>query len=391
MNSIRKFIFLILFVGLPRINFGCTIFTSSSENAVFAGNNEDMCTANTLIHLIPSSEENYGRILWGFKGDENYQGGMNQYGLFFDGAGTPPVEMTDWNMPEFENRYIFEVVLEKCKTVQEAIDFVSQYSLPYLKFCHVLVADASGDAVIFEWGNNKLNCLRKGSKNFLIATNFNISESGDPAKECQRYSTVHRMLNQVEPSVELFRNILSLTHVEGKFPTVYSNVCDLKSQKVYLYNFHNYSFCKEIDLNEELLKGDRQIMIRSFFPVSTSELMFRMMNDCIDDFENVPTSKITFKINLEKPFEQEILYIKGSAKELGDWDEPGIELDGINNSTFEKTISFKEGKMFDFSISTQNDRYLLFDSNNKLIRETTFEVKADTTVNLIISDWKLKE
>jgi len=357
MNTIKKLTFLILIYGVPGLIFGCTIFTSSSENDVFAGNNEDMCTTNTLIHLIPSSEENYGRILWGFIGDENYQGGMNQYGLFFDGAGTPPVEMTGWDMPKFENRYIFEAVLEKCKTVQEAINFISQYSLPYLKFCHVLVADASGDAVIFEWGNNKLNFIRKGDKNFLIATNFNITESDNPEKECQRYSTVQSMLNQAEPTIELYRNILSLTHVEGKFPTVYSNVCDLKNQKVYLYNFHNYSFCKEIDLNEELLKGEKQFMMRSLFPESTSELMFRMMNDCIDDFENVPTSLITFKINLKKPFEEEKLFINGSAKELGDWDEPGIELERINNNTFEKTIPFKEGKMFDFSISALNDKY----------------------------------
>ncbi len=391
MNTIQKLTVLVLFVGAPELIFGCTIFTSSSENIVLAGNNEDMCTTNTLIHLIPSSDENYGRILWGFKGDENYQGGMNQYGLFFDGAGTPPVEMTGWNKPEFGNRYIFEAVLEKCKTVQEAIDFVSQYSLPYLEFCHVLVADASGDAVIFEWGNNKLNYLRKSDKNFLIATNFNITESANPGKECHRYSTVQNMLNQSEPSVELFRKILSLTHAEGKYPTVYSNVCDLKNQKIYLYNFHNYSFCKEIDLNEELSKGEKQYMIRSFFPESTSELMFRMMNDCIDNFENVPLKQITFKVNFKKPFTEERLFIQGNAKELGEWDNPGVELEKINNLIFEKTILFKEGKLFNFSISTLNNKYELLDSRMFPIEETTVKVKTDTTVKVYINDWRQKQ
>jgi hypothetical protein len=349
-----------------------------------------MCTTNTIIQLIPSSENNYGRILWGFKGDENYQGGMNQYGLFFDGAGTPPVKMTEWNMPEFKDGYIFETVLEKCKTVQEAIDFISPYSLPYLKFCHILLADASGDAVIVEWGNNKLNFIRKGDKNFLIATNFNITESKNPEKECQRYSTAQRMLSQSEPTVELFKNILSLTHVEGKYLTVYSTICDLKNKKIYLYNFHNYSFCKEIDLNKELLKGEKQYMIRSFFPVSTSELMFRMMNDCIDNFKNVPTRKVTFKINLNKPLDEDSIFIRGSAKELGDWDEPGIELDRINNNKFEKTISFKEGKMFDFSISGINDDFIFFDHNMEAIRETTMEIKTDTVVSITINDWEKK-
>ena len=206
------------------------------------------------------------------------------------------------------------------KASEEAIKLISQYSFPYLKFCHILIADASGDAAVVEWGNNKLNFIRKGEKNYLTATNFNITETANPADECFRYSTAEKMLKKSEPSVELFKNILSLTHVEGKYPTVYSNVCDLKNQKLYLYNFHNYSYCKEIDLNVELLSGEKQYMIRSFFPVSTAESMFRVMNDCIDNFDNVPTCKVTFKIDLNKPFLNDKLYVKGSAKELGDWD-----------------------------------------------------------------------
>ncbi len=391
MNTIQKLTVLVLFLGASEIILGCTIFTSSSKEAVFAGNNEDMCTTNTLIHLIPSTEDSYGRIFWGFKGDGNYQGGMNQYGLFFDGASTPQVEMTNWNLPEFGERYIFEVVLEKCKTLEEAIEFINQYSLPYLKFCHILIVDASGDAAIIEWGNNKFNILRKGEKNYLVATNFNITESANPANECFRYSTVENMLDNSEPTVELFKNILSLTHVEGKYPTVYSNICDLKNQKVYLYNFHNYSYCKEINLKEELMKGENQYMIRSFFPVSTSEAMFRMMNDCSDNLDNAPTCQITFKIKLKIPFLGEKLFIQGGAKELGDWDKPGIELKKINSQTYEKTISIKEGKMFDFTVSTSNDNYYLFDSSLEQIREKAIEVKNDTTITIIISDWEKKE
>lgn len=391
MKTYLNIILLLSFLSLNNYLFACTIFTSSSNNAVFAGNNEDMCTTNTIFHILPSTQDSYGRILWGFKGDENYQGGMNQYGLFSDGAGTPPVEMNNWDTPEFGDRFIVEVVLEKCKTVDEAINLISQYSFPYLKFCHILIADASGDAAIVEWGNNKLNFIKKGDKNYLVATNFNITETVDPSNECLRYSTAEKMLENSEPSVELFKNILSLTHIEGKYPTVYSNVCDLKNQKVYLYNFHNYSYCKEIDLNAELLSGEKQYMIRSFFPVLTAETMFRMMNDCIDNFDNVPTCEVTFKIEMKKPFLDEKLYVQGSAKELGDWDEPGVELNKIDSQTFEKTISFKEGKMFDFSLSSSNDNYYLFDSNLEQIREQAIEVKNDTVINILVNDWKKKE
>ncbi len=391
MKTYLKQILLLSFLSLNSYLYACTIFTSSSDNAVFAGNNEDMCTTNSLIHIFPSTQASYGRILWGFKGEENYQGGMNEYGLFFDGASTPKVEMAyKWDLPKYNGDYVMQGALEQCKTVEEALLFIKNYKMPYLQYSHILLADATGDAVIVEWGDNKMNFIRKGESNYLVATNFNITETTNPTDECFRYATVEKMLKNNEPTVELFKNALSLTHVEGKYPTVYSNVCDLKNQKLYLYNFHNYSYCKEIDLKKELLSGEKQYMIRSFFPVSTAESMFRMMNDCIDNFDNVPTFEVTFQIKLKIPFVDDKLYVQGSAKELGDWDEPGVELNKIDNQTYEKTISFKEGKMFDFSISSLNNNYHLFDSNLELIREKAIEVKNDTIITILINDWKMK-
>lgn len=119
----QMYLTLILFTCFSIKTFSCTIFTASSNSIVLAGNNEDMCTTNTEIHLIPGSNDKYGRIFWGFIGDENYQGGMNEYGLFFDGAGTQKVNMSKSELPEFEGRYIMETILEKCKTVEEAITF----------------------------------------------------------------------------------------------------------------------------------------------------------------------------------------------------------------------------------------------------------------------------
>lgn len=366
----------------------CTIFTSSSKNAVLAGNNEDMCTTNTMIHILPPSDDKYGRIFWGFKGDGNYQGGMNEHGLFFDGAGTPPVKMSDWNLPEFEGRYIMETVLEKCKTVQEAIDFVKDYSQPYLKFSHILAADASGDAVIFEWGNNRMNFIRKDDENYLIATNFNLTECANPEKQCNRYSAVKKMLSENEPTVDLFENILSVTHAEGKFPTVYSNVCDLKNGKMYLYNFHNFSFRKDFDLQQEFEKGEQKYLVRTFFPETNSELIFRLMNDCIDDFDDLPLHAVTFIVNTPNLPENTALFLQGSAKELGEWDGPGIEMDKKSATAFQKTISFKEGKLFDFALATTENNFAPYDSMNQKIAEQVLEIKSDTVITIPVFDWK---
>ena len=63
-----------LIVSFSIKTLGCTIFTASSDNSVLAGNNEDMCTTNTEIHLYPATVDSYGRIFWGFIGDGNFQG-----------------------------------------------------------------------------------------------------------------------------------------------------------------------------------------------------------------------------------------------------------------------------------------------------------------------------
>ncbi|QGY43445.1 hypothetical protein GM418_07160 [Maribellus comscasis] len=379
---------IILLSGFLHISFGCTIFTASSNSTVLAGNNEDMCTTNTVIHIIPPSDTKFGRIFWGFKGDGNYQGGMNEHGLFFDGASTPAVEMSGWNLPEYQGRYIFETVLEKCKTVEEAIEFVQKYSQPYLKFSHILVADAKGGAVVFEWGNNRMNYIRKGDDNFLIATNFNLTETFHPEKECNRYATAKKMLSENEPSVSLFEEILSLTHAEGKFPTVYSNLCDLKKRKMYLYNFHNFSFRKAFDLQNEFEKGEKKYLVRSFFPQTNAELIFRYMSDCVDNFEDLPSHSITFKVNAKKPFENSKLYLQGNARELGDWDEPGVEMEKQTGSVFQKTISLKEGKLFAYTFATEKGECVLLGLNNQKIGEEVMEVKSDTTIVVDVLDWK---
>ncbi|MCP4180140.1 MAG: linear amide C-N hydrolase [bacterium] len=389
MNKIRIIILTLIYIAFTGLSYGCTIFTSSSENAVFAGNNEDMCTTNTEIHLIPAKDGKYGRIFWGFIGDENYQGGMNEYGLFFDGAGTPSIKMPSNKLPVFEGRYIMETVLEQCKTVEEAIAFLKKYSHPSLQYSHNLIADSKGDAVIIEWGNGKLNFIRKCDDNYLIATNFNITESENINSECQRYNIARDILSYEEPSLKTFEKILSLTHQEGKFGTVYSNICDLKNKKVFLYNFHNFTIKKELDLIEELKKGEKKYRIRDLFPVNFSEMFFRMRLDCIGDFDNVATKNIGFVIKSKTKIPECNIAIRGSSAELGKWNKEGVSMVKVTDYTYSKFLKIKEGTLFDFELSIGNNQYKALDNELNKLKEITLEVNSDTTLILNVSEWKL--
>jgi len=372
-------------------SFSCTILTSSSKNAVFAGNNEDMCTTNTLIHIIPPKENKFGRLLWGFVNDENYQGGMNEYGLFFDGAGLSRIKIDKQLLPEYDGAFVMEGVLEYCKTVEDAIAFIKKYSVSFLAYCHILIADSTGDAVIMEWGNGRLNFVRKGDKNYLVATNFNQTESHDIGNECSRYNIASKILSQEQPSLRTFEKVLSHTHQEGNYCTVYSNICDLKSVKMYLYSFHNFSIYKEFDLKEEFKKGERKQLVRSFFPQSFAERNFRMRYDCINSCDEIPYKNVEFNIVTIKPVPLDTIYIRGSAVELGRWNKEGIQLEKVSNELYSKNIQIKEGALFDFELVLNNREFYPINKDGYRIKEIDIEVQTDTTINLTVFDWNILE
>ncbi len=132
-------------------------------------------------------------------------------------------------------------------------------------------------------------------------------------------------------------------------------------------------------------------MVRSFFPENNSELLFRLMNDCIEEFEDLPQHTVTFKINVQQPLNDTRLCIQGSAKELGDWDKPGIEMEKINEKSYEKTISFKEGLLFDFAVTDEKGKFIPLNTEMKQIGEQVVDVKKDTTIVIDVFKWKEKQ
>jgi hypothetical protein len=72
--------------------------------------------------------------------------------------------------------------------------------------------------------------------------------------------------NMTELSVEYFRDICNATHNKYlDYPTVHSYVYDLNQCIMYLYHFHNYDNVIEINLNEELAKGEHVYYLPSLF------------------------------------------------------------------------------------------------------------------------------
>jgi predicted choloylglycine hydrolase len=250
----------------------CTIITMAKNGAVLAGNNEDYTEPRTKIWFIPASKKRYGRVYVGFDSaslPDSFQGGMNEHGLFMDmNAVNPTGWRRDPGKPIFRGDLV-EKILANFAAVHEVVEFFKQNNVPDLNILKVPVADAKGNSVIVEWGQGKQNFIFKEG-DYQISTNFIQSDYENPDEyPCQRYQIADQILRNAESAtINVIRSVLSATHFDTPSPTLYSNICDLKQEQLYLYFFHNFEETVAFDLNEELKKGKVSYPIPSLFTIT---------------------------------------------------------------------------------------------------------------------------
>jgi hypothetical protein len=249
----------------------CTIIYASDGKMALAGNNEDWNRPIGNIWFLPAEKGKFGRVYfgWRFSGVRYPQGGMNDQGLFFDGATAENVVVPrDPSKLPYEGSLILKA-MEECSTVEEVLKLYDRYDVSGSWGGHYLIGDRFGNSAIIE----PQTILRKKGK-YQIATNFFQSKTRPENSTCTRYRIASELFEKSESiSVDLFRRILNAVHYEeysgSMTATIYSNICDLKKGEIYIYNFHNFEDVVKINLQEELKKGERFQSILSLFPYET--------------------------------------------------------------------------------------------------------------------------
>lgn len=246
--------------------FGCTIVMAAKNGIVLVGNNEDWKNPKTKISFIPTFDKNYGRIFFGFN-DGICQGGMNDQGLFIDANALSP---TGWKPEQGKPNYVGNLmltILAKCATIEDVQTFFETYNVEYLDQARFPVADRTGASMVVEYGQGKVQFVKK-TGTYQVATNFVISNYKEGNYPCNRYRIADKILGEAnEVTLPLVRAVLSATHQEGQYPTVYSNIYDLKNRLIYVYNFHNFEEVVELNFEEELKKGQHFLDLPSLFKV----------------------------------------------------------------------------------------------------------------------------
>jgi len=252
----------------------CTIIYASDGKTALAGNNEDWTSPFPIIWFQPAEDGKFGYMCFGHQGGwpkmEGYQweGALNEKGLFYDVATTEEVKVPrDPDKPDSWG--LTQLIMEKCATVDEAIQLFSEYNLcDGVWRWHLMVGDRLGNSAIIE----PLVVIRR-DRPYQIATNFLLSKTDPETTTDSRYRLASKFFEQSNKvSLDLFRRILAATHMEtfnGSSGTLYSYIHDLTRGDVYIYNFHHYDQVVKLNIHDELKKGKHVMLLSSLFPYET--------------------------------------------------------------------------------------------------------------------------
>lgn len=234
----------------------CTIFVVVSKGQVLFCNNEDF-TKPGLLWFVPAQAGRLGRVNLGFEPDFA-QGSMNEKGLAFDSNALSAVPWTsDPSRPTPHN--LIEKIMDECGTVKEAIEYFHRFNCTHLDSGQFLFADATGDAAVIAWLPTRGLSISRIQNERFISTNTRLESSG---YRCQRFVKTSQVLDTLKNKDAIsVTTALDAVHQRGPGGfTSYSNVFDLKSRKIHLYNLSNFEEVCELDLNEELAKGRRDAL-----------------------------------------------------------------------------------------------------------------------------------
>ncbi|WP_223609336.1 hypothetical protein [Chryseobacterium sp. OSA05B] len=248
----------------------CTIFMANDGKHVWVGNNEDEMPSLTYrLWYYPRLRNQYGYMIWTeLSSDEkinhlmykNPQGGMNEYGLLMDYTAINEIPFTRKRNRLDRSEEVITDVLRKCKTVDEAIDYISKFNLVKLTAAQLFVGDAKGDYAVVHGSY----IMRRTTRNFAL-TNYPVSNHYEP---CVRRDTALRYLS-VEKDYYL-KDVVSLLEKTAQTDTHdivsnYSIAADLRSTRIHLYYKGDFSKPVIISLKKELNKGVHQRDMAAYF------------------------------------------------------------------------------------------------------------------------------
>ena len=272
MKSLRSTLLTLTLIAGSSAGFACSIlyYYDEESGAAFVANNEDFWMDQKVDILIaPSKGDEYARLWYGW--DDFAQGGVNEHGLFFDGAVTPEEKIpAGYGSPRGN---LGGRILSSCRTVEDVLSLLEAEKVALMN-AHMMVGDRSGNAVAIEWIDGERQ-LTWAVDRKLVMTNFLLAGSQQAADACPRYQSIEKRIDAFRAEGEA-ANLLRIGNFVGaavQLPrpdgsgktigTLYSTFIDLKKMELVYVPRLDSSKARKFDLNEVFSKKrGRKIKIR---------------------------------------------------------------------------------------------------------------------------------
>ncbi len=255
----------------------CTIFMANDGNNVWIGNNEDEIQSTRYrMWFYPAKNNNYGYAIWTdlnfvIKGIsyKNPQGGLNEHGLFIDYTAIDEIPIVKNDQKEDRKKQVATDLLKNCKTVDEALGYLSRFNLIQLNRAQLFIGDATGNYATVTGGY-----VVKKTENSFALTNYPINNGNKEA--CHRRDVATHYLND-GTSFQLSDISKILEKAAQKFPYKYttnvSMAVNLKASTINLYYKHDFTTVATLSLAEELKKGKHHKDIETYFPENITAIL----------------------------------------------------------------------------------------------------------------------
>ena len=240
------------------------MFKITEDGRTIVGNNEDWSNPHTRIWFEVGEENEFGVAYVGFD-DMNPQGAFNEAGLAYDIFAMPYEEITEGKDKKEQPDGFLKTIMRTSTTVEEVKASLESHYLEGFEQVMLLFIDRSGKYLVQE-----RDVLTVGDQAQYVLSNFSPTEFTDPAEvELPHFQKGRNLLNQsANLNLDYCESVLDALHQEVPFwgGTQYSTLYDLSDGKINIYYFHDYNRSVQLDLQEELEKGNHVLNIPEMFP-----------------------------------------------------------------------------------------------------------------------------
>ncbi|MFD1314910.1 linear amide C-N hydrolase [Namhaeicola litoreus] len=258
------FIYITIVLLIPTTGTACSMYKLTKNGRTIVGNNEDYFSPNSQFWFETGTKNTFGVMYMGLL--NNFaQGAMNESGLVFDGFWEPYLEVKNIDGKlEIPIADAIRNVMQTMTHVEDVKKYLQTINLYSLANGQLVFVDKSGTYLIVE--GDEMFMGDESEKTFSNFYYSQIESLGDVKLDYFQKGQNFIHSTETKPTLEYCSNAMQNFAQSRLAPTQYSTIYDLKTLKIRVYLYHDFSEFIELDLKKELKKGNHRTMIAELFP-----------------------------------------------------------------------------------------------------------------------------